>query len=205
MIIFAITVSVNYDDILQHMIHQNSKFLDKWFIVTSQEDTKTISLIEKSGKENIELLIYNDFYKNSKFNKGGAVLFAQNHINNNYSSSNILILDSDIYLPDNFKEKLPTFIEDDTLYGSQRIDYWSLENFKNETNGHPINGSYFIGFFQLYKQNKNYMYKDSFNCSKCDDIFRDKFKIKKKLDICVKHLGQNRDNWDGRNYSKGIF
>ena len=66
-------------------------------------------------------------------------------------------MDSDISLPDNFKEKLPMFLDDDTLYGSQRIDYWSLENFKNETNGHPINGSYFIGFFQLYKQNKTFL------------------------------------------------
>ena len=41
-------------------------------------------------------------------------------------------MDSDISLPDNFKEKLPMFLDDDTLYGSQRIDYWSLENFKNE-------------------------------------------------------------------------
>ena len=59
--IIAITVCVNYDDILEQMLVQNSKFLHRWFIVTSPEDTKTIHLIENSGKENIQLLIYNDF------------------------------------------------------------------------------------------------------------------------------------------------
>lgn len=204
--LFAITVSVNYDDILAHMIEQNLKFLHKWFIVTSPEDTKTIQLIDTFDKEKMQILIYPDFYKNNtKLNKGGALLFAQTYIESNYSSMNILFLDGDIYLPDNFVEKLPNFLEDDTLYGAQRIDYWTLDNFKNETNPHPKENPYFQGYFQLYKQNKNYMYNDSYNCSQCDDVFRDKFTKKKMLDICVKHLGKNGPNWNRRNYKDGIF
>ena len=204
--IIAITVSVNYDDILQHMIHQNLKFLHKWVIVTSPEDTKTINLILNVGSEKIQTLIYPDFYKNNaSLNKGGALLFAANYIEENYAYTNILFLDGDIYLPDNFVEKLPFSLEDDTLYGSKRTDYWTLEDFKNETNPHPKKNVYFQGFFQLYKQNKKYKYKDSNDCSTCDDVFRDKFKKKIMLDIYVKHLGQNGPNWRGRNYKNGIF
>ena len=80
--ILAITVCVHYDDILAHMLEQNAKFLHTWFIVTSPDDTKTIRLIEASGKSNIKLLVYTDFHKNkAKFNFGGARAFAQNYIN----------------------------------------------------------------------------------------------------------------------------
>ena len=204
--LLAITVSVQYDDILQHMLEQNSRFIHKWFIVTSPEDKKTIELIEKTGKENIETVIYTDFYKNNaKFNFGGARLFAQNYIDSKYKSANILFLDGDIYLPDNFMEKLPNSLMDDTLYGTQRTDYWTLEDFRNETNPQPKKNAKFQGYFQLYKQNTKYMYSDSYNCSKCDDIFKNTFANKIMLDICVKHLGQNGPNWDGRNYTNGIF
>ncbi len=204
--LIAITICVNYDDILAHMLQQNSKFLDKWFIITTPDDIKTINLIKNFGNENIQILIYNDFYKNNvKLNKGGGLLFAQQYIEKNYSSSNILVLDADVYLPNNFADKLPESLEDEVLYGVQRTDYWTLKDFINETNPHHWKKAFFQGYFQLYKQNKKYMYTSSFNCAVCDDVFRDKFKKKIMLDICVKHLGQNGPNWNGRNYSKGIF
>ena len=204
--IIAITVCVNYDDILEQMLVQNAKFLHTWFIVTSPEDTKTIHLIENSGKENIQVLIYEDFYKNrATFNFGGARLFAQTHIDKLYSSANILFLDADIYLPDNFMEKLPRSLEDDTLYGTQRTDYWTFKGFKDEKESHAWKRPSFEGFFQLYKQNEKYMYADSYNCSKCDDIFKAKFPRKRMLDIRVKHLGKNGDNWDGRVYNELVL
>ena len=204
--LIAITICVNYDDLLAHMIQQNLKFLHKWYIVTSPEDIKTIQLINTFDKEKMQILIYPDFYKdNLRFNKGGALLFAQTYIEERESSANILILDADIYLPDSLPDKLPKYLEDDVLYGAQRTDYWTLNDFKTETNTHPMENANFYGYFQLYKQYKNYMYNDSHNCSLCDDIFRDKFKNKQMLDICVKHLGQNGPNWNGRNYENGIF
>jgi len=47
--IIAITVSVNYSDILKHMIDQNSKFFKVWYIVTSPEDKETVRLIEEKN------------------------------------------------------------------------------------------------------------------------------------------------------------
>jgi len=204
--IIALTVCVNYDDILKHLIEQNSKFFLKWFIVTSPEDTKTIELIESFGKENIEILIYNGFYKKQlKFNKGGAIFFGQTHIETIYSSANILLLDSDIYLPDNFFSTLPDTLAEDTLYSTNhRFDYSSIDDFINDTNPKRVETD-FWGFFQLYKMDEKYMYSESFNCSSCDYVFKYKFQSKINLDICLKHLGVAACNWDGRDYNAGVF
>ena len=203
--ITAITVCVNFYDILSHILEHNSFFFKLWYIVTSPEDTKTINFIKNKQLSNVKILIYNDFYNNAKFNKGGAVRFAQQHIENNTTIINnktqtILILDSDIYLPDNFLEKIPKKFEDNTLYGvRERRDFWSLDDFLNNENGHYSQSSQtFIGFFQLYKQ-FTYKYNNSYNCSECDNNFRDLFPNKVTLDLYVKHLGREKINWDGRN------
>ena len=109
-------------------------------------------------------------------------------------------MDSDIYLPDNFLEKIPKKFEDNTLYGvRERRDFWSLDDFLNNENGHYSQSSQtFIGFFQLYKQ-FTYKYNNSYNCSECDNNFRDLFPNKVTLDLYVKHLGREKINWDGRN------
>ena len=198
--IVAITVAVNYADILKHVLNQNSTFFKKWVIVTSPDDVQTMSLINNSNKANIQLLIYNDFYiKGSMFNKGGALRFAQEHVYHNYKNENVLILDADILLPINFLKKLPLRVENNTLYGvSERLDYWSVDDFNNDINPHLHSGSkQFVGFFQLYKQSAAYKYERSVNCSKCDDKFRNMFKKKILLDLSVKHLGRPRGNWDG--------
>ena len=64
--IIAITICVKYSDILEQMIPQNLKFLHKWYIVTSPEDSKTRQLINKVDNDKMEILIYTDFYKNSQ-------------------------------------------------------------------------------------------------------------------------------------------
>ena len=151
-------------------------------------------------------MVYTEFYKNgAKFNFGGARLFAQQYSKDNWPSANILFLDGDIYLPDNFTAKLPLSLEDDTLYGANRTDYWTLKDFEKEKNPHVLQRACFIGCFQLYKQSDKYMYEDSFNCARCDVFFRDKFPKRIKLDMCVKHLGRNGHNWNGRNFNDGIF
>jgi hypothetical protein len=203
--IVAFTICVNYDDILKHMLDQNARFFKKWYIVTTPTDTKTIALIESAAKPNIEILFYDKFYTRAVFNKGGAQRFAQEHIHAHHESANILCIDADIYLPDDFLTKLPESLAKDTLYGAQRDDYWTLEDFLETKNRHPKVENYFQGYFQLYKQDRKYAFKDSYNCSKCDDVFRDSFPKKIQLDVHVKHLGMNGKHWNGRNYTYGVF
>ncbi len=199
--IIAVTVSVNYSDILAHMLHQNAKFFHTWLIVIDPADERTIELIEQSGLTNVKMLAYTGFRENgAAFNKGGAVNYAQTYIENTYTDANILVIDSDIYLPDDFSEKLPECLEPNKLYSTAaRFDYWTLDDFLKNQNPHKyIWGNGFVGFFQLYKQNNSCKYPSSYNCSDCDNEFRVLFPTWITLDMSVRHLGRDGENWNGR-------
>ncbi len=199
----AISVSTNYDDILKIIISQNYKFLDKWYIITHKEDIKTIEVINKYNFENIEILYYNFYLNNKTFNKGGAIKMCQEKLYNENYEGVVLLLDSDIYLPDNLKEIMDNIeIKENTLYGTdKRFDYYSYDNFiKNKIDFNYPWSKEFQGYFQLYKFNNKYLYKDSKNCSKCDLEFKNLFFNKEIIKgLNVSHLGKSGVNWDGRN------
>jgi hypothetical protein len=207
--IIGITVSVNYDDILKHLLEQNSKILKLWYIITSPEDKNTIDLVNEANLSNVKLLIYNDFKKNASFNKGGGLLFGQEHVYQTHGeNNNILILDSDIYLPDNMLEILADGIKDDTIYSAfERFDYSTLNDFINRKNPkRPWKENEILGFFQLYKGSSKYKYKSSNNCGICDENFRNLFNGKRELlNITVCHLGNARVSWNGRDKFRHKF
>jgi hypothetical protein len=199
----TITVSTNYDDILNIIIPQNYKFFEKWYIITDKNDLATINVINKYNFSNIFIIYYN-FYENNKvFNKGGAIRYCQNEIlgNLNYDG-NVLLLDSDIWLPDNFSEIIKNnTINNNTIYGTnKRYDYYSYNNFKNNIIDldYPFCNQ-IVGYFQLYKYNKNKLYNESRNCSNCDLQFVKLFGIKVQLsNLNVCHLGKHATNWNKR-------
>jgi hypothetical protein len=198
----AITISTNYDDILNIVIPMNYKYFYKWFIVTDKNDKKTIDVINKYNLKNIEI-VYFDFYKDGKkFNKGGAVKYVQEMISNYNYNGLVLIIDSDIVLPKNFPLYFTTIKPDkNTIYGCKRLDFYSLENLKNNKPDFIYNmyNSFFVGYFQLYLYNKDFLYEDSYNCSECDAKFLKYFKNTHLIpNLCVGHLGKNEQNWNGR-------
>ena len=199
----CITVSTKYDNILDIILPQNYKFFKTWYIITSENDEKTIDVINKYNFDNVKILFF-DFYKNATLNKGGAVKYAQSLIDD---GEDILLLDSDIYLTDEFMNFMNYPIEKDTLYSFTRYDYYSYSDFIN--NIPSVTGcSNFMGFFQLYKNdisNPNYFYEDSFCCRDCDYKFCFAFESEKRIlldslaaDIVVKHLGRDGMNHYGR-------
>ena len=202
--IVGITVCVNFDDILAYTIDQNSKLLKELYIVTAPNDTATIELLNTKNLPNVKVLLYDKFYDNSKFNKGGAVRFAQKYLYELYGSSKILLLDADIYLPDSFLYTIPSTLEPDILYGvKERLDYYTLDDFLNRKNHVKcFYGSVFVGFFQLYMSSPKYMYVDSDSCCSCDNDFRDLFNKRIHLNLSVAHLGIPQVNWEGRDYTK---
>ena len=150
--ITCITISVNYDNLLDIILPNNYKFFKKWYIVTDKNDNKTIEVINKYNFENVEILFF-DFKKNSNFNKGGGINYALNMISEN---EDVLLLDSDIFITDYFMNFINYKYEYDTaLYSFTRYDYYTYSNFKNEIHNsiYPIN---FMGFFQLFKNKKKY-------------------------------------------------
>jgi len=203
--IIAITVSSNYDDLLDIILPQNRNFFKKWFIVTDENDTKTIDMVKKYNFENVELLYYN-FYNNATFNKGGAIRYAQQKVDElGFSDFLMLFLDSDIYLPSNFQHIVRKCkINNNTIYGSlKREDYHSYENFINNVNDNNIvenmSMGWVSGYFQLYNYSPTYKYQDSQNCSSCDVQFSNLFSSYIFInDLIVKHLGKAGVNWDVR-------
>jgi hypothetical protein len=171
----AITVSTNYDDILDIILPQNYKFFEKWYIITDKNDSNTINVINKHNFSNIFLIFYN-FYRNNKiFNKGGAIRYCQEIIGNLQYNGNLVLLDSDIWLPNNFIEILNDNIindniDDNVIYGTdKRYDYYSYDHFKNNIIDFDYPWSKeFQGYFQLYKYDKKKLYDESNNCSGCD-------------------------------------
>ena len=198
----AITVSTNYDDILGVILPQNQKFFKIWFIITDINDKDTINTVNKYSFENVILLFY-DFYRDNKiFNKGGAIRYCQDEIisNLNYEGM-VLLLDSDIFLPDNFMEITREATDKDTLYGTnQRYDYHSYKHFRqNIVDSYYTYSRHYHGYFQLYKYDKNKLYKESHNCSECDLQFLKYFSKKQILsDLNVSHLGKCVVNWNKR-------
>lgn len=206
--IVAITISTKYDDILNINIHQNYKYFEKWYIITSITDEKTINVIKKANYPNIEILYYNFYEKNAIFNKGGALKYAQSLVYEKHNNVNILLLDSDIYLPNNFetymsKIKLLPYC----VYGPHyRYDFSSYDDFlenKNSKLYHKNAKCY--GYFQMYYYNKEipminkFLYKDSMNCSICDILFLNYFKNRIIIqNMEVYHLGEPKINWNTR-------
>ena len=190
----CITISVNYDNLLDIILPQNYKFFKKWYIVTEKSDYKTIEVINKHGFKNVEIL-YFDFKHNSTFNKGGGIQYALNMVDEN---ENVLLLDSDIFITDYFTNYINFDYKYDTLYSFTRYDYYNSDNFKKDIhdNIYSIN---FMGFFQLFKNNKKYTYVNGDNCRHIDGEFCSKFPnrilLKGKV---VKHLGKDNVNHFGR-------
>jgi hypothetical protein len=195
----CITVSVNYDDILDIILPQNYKFFKKWYIVTQSDDQKTIDVINKYNFENVEILYFN-FKENASFNKGGGIRYAQLTIGDDYDGD-LLLLDSDIFLADEFMDYVELLqTEEKKLYSFKRYDYHTYEHFKNDI----VDNVYefdFMGYFQLFKHSKHLRYHNSTNCRECDSIFSRLFDEKILLNSntkIVKHLGQDNKNHFGR-------
>ncbi|NBR60798.1 MAG: glycosyltransferase family 2 protein [Actinobacteria bacterium] len=200
--IYAITVSTRYADLLRIIIHQNVKFFKKWYIVTHPSDDTTIKVIRDASYNNIELLFY-DFYNNgSSFDFGGARLYCQKHILSQFGVGKIvLMLDSDIYLPDNFLDSINSItINKNTLYGiSKRYDYGRMTDFIARTTNNPYRAANeFHGFFQMFIQEEHNLYKNSYDCSRCDLDFHKCFNNKIIIPLTLYHLGKSGVHWRGR-------
>lgn len=227
--LYCITVSTNYADLLELIIDQNQKFFTKWYIITVKDDKKTLDVIKKANYEHIEVLFFDFKQGGYKFNKGGAIQMAQNLVMEKHGEGvNVLIVDSDIYIPDEFSKIYNEMsVEPNKLYSiSKRIDYYKYSDFIKKINGNIHFPSLdFIGCFQLYKQDKNKLYTNSDSCETCDLSFRDKFMNEKMptinwndfsityhmqrvnyyikhnciyLPLTIYHLGHHYINWNGR-------
>ena len=201
----AITISVNYSDKLPYIIN-NLQHLEAWYFVVDRRDEATLSFLETRNDERITLLYYDSFFTAaSRFNKSGALRDAQTLVHEKHPDKWIVILDSDIVLPEKFSTLLQEMVLDPIcLYGCKRFDYRSKADLAM---GHGIpyatlKKHHFVGYFQMYFRKDAWYPETSFNCGECDMIFLDTYFPKTRRHLIphakVKHLGIPAVNWDGR-------
>jgi hypothetical protein len=224
MIIEAITVCVNYADILALVIGHNKTVINNWIIVTDTKDRETKKLCDY---HNVRCIQTDVFYENGNtFNKGKGINAGFDQLKKN---GWIMHLDADILLPANFKSILESDdLEIDCIYSMDRIDLIGREayvekiiNMHNQYSDYvfveeklPISTRMFhnkmgyctIGYLQLFHSLKFEAYSEKHQtAARSDVLFLNKWaKNKRRLHpgCFVYHIMSENSpmgtNWDGR-------
>jgi len=144
------------------------------------------------------------------FDKGGALCQIQTQVlpKENLSENDlVLLLDSDIILPRNFKNCInKKKFKKNKLYGVHRQDFLffsDLEKSKNMIDYKIMEGA---GFFQMYLNDSSKVCKRTFDCGYVDGEFITQFKESIILDdLKVSHLGAGDMNWKGKEIESFLF
>ena len=213
--LIGICVSYCYFDTLQFMLPVNYLHFNKIYIITQENDIETIEFSKKF--KNVVILFYNFKNNDKRFDKYGAIKYAQQKIYNEHPNSWYLIIDSDILLPNNFiniliNEKL----NEECIYGAYRLNIFKtselfrknlfIERNENLHSNNSNNILYrkkyppsILGCFQLYK--KKCYQPDNFNNAGWGDyqFGYDNFNLFCNLqNLIYIHLGEGNKNWNGK-------
>jgi hypothetical protein len=210
----GIVVSYNYLDTLKFMLPVNYLHFYKIYLITQEDDTITIDFCKQFS--NVEVLFYNFTNNGKKFDKYGALNYAQEIAYTNYPESWYMNIDSDIILPNNFIDILSNEgLNESCIYGairsnclktSQLLQKQMVVDMKeNKTlqfnnilhrEKHPPS---ILGCFQLYKK-KCYHRTNISDASYGDYFFgHDNFNLFCHLgNIIYFHLGESGKNWAGK-------
>lgn len=134
--ISALTVSIGYSDIFSEFLRFNLPHFDKLIVVTNKEmDEKiakqlkipyTMDLCDKYSVECIDTDVM--FMHKNIFNKAAAINLGLKML---HDEGWILHLDSDIIISNSFRHLLnKRELDEDTLYGADRIDVSSYERWQ---------------------------------------------------------------------------
>lgn len=128
----AVIICVNYSDFLKITLPLNLKHFDNVIVVTKESDTKTIEFCRSIDDKKLVLIKTDafDYPKNkAKFNKGLAIDVGLQFLEH---KSWVMNLDSDIVLPDNFREEfLDNNPNTECFYGFRRFDLPTQEDWDN--------------------------------------------------------------------------
>jgi len=214
-----VVVCVNYGDVLQHTLKQNSKSFDNIAVVTSFEDLETVKICEEYS--NVRCVQTSRMYENDqdKFNKGKALNEGIKALD---KDGWLLITDADMAFPSKTRQVLEGKLDDiECIYGTSRYmckTYNEWVKYKN--NGeNPINTwphqcrrlNIGVGFFQIANFNGQIMkekigswYNEGWgHCGRSDRAFWRSWPDDKRIrikDLYGIHLGDDsfQANWYGR-------
>jgi hypothetical protein len=123
----AIITCVNYDDYLRVTLPTTSKHFQEVIVVTDTKDLAARSVAESNGAK---VVATDAFYeKKASFNRGRALNEVFDQI---LDPSWLCLLDADILLPDDFKDKISKIkLQTDTIYGIPRLMCPSKREWEN--------------------------------------------------------------------------
>lgn len=224
----AVTVCVDYADILKETIIRNKSQFDKWVVVTTPGDVDTQQLCKY---HHIQCVVFDGFYDSKgQINKARGINAGLNHLT---KKGWVLHLDADIVLPTHTRDILEKLYLDDTcVYGCDRLmvqsyEEWAEYNYKprpvhenyifthltafpvgTRVNQYMGEGFNVIGFFQLWNPSKSGVQQYPEHISgfdRTDVLFQKLFKIGNRRflpEIVVIHLDSEQAdmgaNWKGR-------
>jgi lipopolysaccharide biosynthesis glycosyltransferase len=124
--LIGICVSYNYFDSFQFMLPVNHLHFEKMYIITQQNDIRTIELCKKFN--NVTVLFFDLIKHDKPFDKYNALNYAQKIAYTEHPESWYLIIDSDIILPNNFIDILnKENLNSDCIYGAIRNNCLKIE------------------------------------------------------------------------------
>lgn len=137
------------------------------------------------------------------FDKGGAIRQIQKVFLPKEEILNddlVLLIDSDIVLPDNFEDVVSeNIIEENKIYVSKRKVYLFEDDFLKDTGRVDKTTKIGSGFFQLYKYGSYKFCKRTYNAGWVDWEFKNQFeKVVLLPNFEVSHLGETDLNWSGK-------
>ena len=199
----AITVCVNYDDLLAVTLPTWLPHVSEVLVITAIADKRTQELCAKYPQ--VRVHVTDAFYtEGATFRKGLAMEEGFDILGR---TGWILIIDSDIVLPANMP--LPT-LHPGKLYSPHRRILRNPQLYSTELNWDTLPGCTdreHAGYFQLFHAADPVLHgvrpwygTGWTHCGGCDSVFERRWaKINKvRPDFTVLHLGPDGTNWHGR-------
>lgn len=205
----AITVCVDYGDILAITLPRNRQFLDRYIVVTSKRDSETIELCRQ---HRVECLVTEAFYeRGAAFNKGAAIERAFEFAGR---SGWFALLDADIVLPSREVVFADGAYDMDYLYVPKRymvpdprlVVGADFDEVNWENNFSFREHEEFAGYCQLFHATAPPLHSRPWyptnwkHAGGCDSEFWMKWDRRHRWrpNFTVLHLGEDGVNWAGR-------
>lgn len=199
----AITICVEYDDLLAITLAQNAKHFSKIVVVTAPQDSGTQAVCRRFG--NVQCYTTDAFWRGrgAIFRKGLAMEEGLDRLGR---SGWIVIWDADIVMPPDMDL---SFAVPGNLYTPHRRILPDPRHYRPDMDWTTLrltNEQEFPGYFQLFhgddpvlKTRPWYGIRWS-HCGGCDSDFQRRWPPHKKIrpPFHVLHLGEDGRNWHGR-------
>ena len=182
--------------------HQKSLLTDAEDIMLSTPDY----LEPKEGEQrnSTQQKYYDKLTKDGViFDKGGALRQIQKYLIPKYNLSindYILMIDSDVVLPDDLHDHLSKEnVKSEEIYVCRRKNYLFYSDYIKGGDVIDKNSMVGAGYFQLYKYDPTKLCKRTHTAGWVDWEFKQQFKYTKFMrNLVVSHLGETDMNWSGK-------